>query len=66
MTSDYSARFCTQHARRYTEVAHGFVQSQYVSTTHLELKDDLDFMSRLKALFPAGQKHCVLFARKVR
>ena len=56
MTSDYSARFYTQHARRYAEVAHGFVQSQYVSTTHPELKDDLDLMRRLKGLVPRGAK----------
>jgi SAM-dependent methyltransferase len=56
VTSDYSARFYPQHARRYAEVAHGFVQSQYVSTTHPELKDDLDLMRRLKGLVPRGAK----------
>ena len=56
MTSDYSARFYTQHARRYAEVAHGFVQAHYVSTTHPELKGDLDLMSRLKGLVPSGAK----------
>ena len=56
VTSDYSAKFYTQHARRYAEVAHGFVQSQYVSNTHPELKDDLDLMSRLKGLLPCGAK----------
>ena len=56
MTSDYSARFYTQHARRYAEVAHGFIQSQYVSTTHPGLKDDLDLISRLKGLVPGGAR----------
>ncbi len=56
MTSDYSARFYSQHARRYAEVARGFFQSQYVSTTHPELKDDRDLISRLKGLVPRGAK----------
>ncbi len=56
VTSDYSARFYAQHARRYAEVAQGFFQSQYVSTTHPELKDDLDLIRRLKGLVPRGAK----------
>ena len=56
MTSDYSASFYARHARRYAEVAHGFLQSQYVSTTHPELKGDLDLMDCLKGLVPSGAK----------
>ena len=56
LTSDYSATFYTQHAQRYAELAHSFVQCRYVSATHPELKSDLDFMSRLEGLVPSGAK----------
>ncbi len=41
------------------EVAYGFVQSQCVSTTHLQLKGDLDLTSRLKGLAPRGLSYAV-------
>ena len=53
---DYSPTFYRRHAQRYAEVSHGLLQSTYISSSHPGLKDDLDLMSRLKELVPAGAK----------
>ena len=31
---DYSETFYRQHARRYAEVSHNFIQSVYIETSH--------------------------------
>ena len=49
---DYSERFYRQHARRYAEVAHQFLQSVYVESSHPLLKNDWDLLERLKELAP--------------
>jgi len=49
---DYSERFYQQNARRYAEVAHQFLQSVYVKSSHPALKNDWDLLERLKELVP--------------
>lgn len=50
--TDYSARFYERHARRYSEVAHGLLQSVYVKSSHPAVRTDLDLLERLKELVP--------------
>jgi len=47
--SDYSADFYRQHASRYAEVAHQYLQSVYIEASHPDLKGDVDLLERLKA-----------------
>lgn len=47
---DYSASFYSQHAQRYAEVAHQYLQSVYIESSHPALKGDLDLHTRLKEL----------------
>ena len=49
---DYSEQFYRQNARRYAEVAHQFLQSVYVKSSHPALKNDWDLLERLKELAP--------------
>lgn len=49
---DYSANFYRQHAERYAEVAHGYLQSVYIRSSHPALKSDNDLIDRLKQLAP--------------
>ena len=51
--ADYSEAFYRQHARRYAEVSHNFIQSVYIEASHPGLKGDLDLMDRLVELIPA-------------
>ena len=53
---DYSEAFYRQHARRYAEVSHNFIQSVYIETSHLALRGDEDLMERLQELVPAGSR----------
>ena len=50
--ADYSARFYENHARRYSEVAHGLLQSVYIKSSHPAVRTDLDLLERLKELAP--------------
>ena len=51
MTSHgYSADFYREHAQRYSEVAHGFIQSVYIKSSHPLLRNDSDAWERLKTL----------------
>jgi len=50
--TDYSARFYENHARRYSEVAHGLLQSVYIKSSHPAIRTDLDLLERLKELAP--------------
>ena len=51
----YSEHFYRQHAARYAEVAHQFLQSVYLTSSHPALTNDLDLLERLQALAP-GQR----------
>ena len=53
MTStDYSPEFYRDQANRYSQVAHEFVQSVYLKSSHPGLKHDWDAWERLKKLVP--------------
>ena len=49
---DFSEGFYKSQARRYSEVAHGLVQSIYIKSSHEALTGDLDLLERLKELTP--------------
>ena len=51
---DYSESFYKDHAQRYAEVSHNFIQSVYNNVSHPGLKGDMDLIDRLKELVPAG------------
>ena len=55
-TPDYSETFYRQHARRYAEVSHNYIQSVYVDASHMELRGDSDLMERLQELVPPGAR----------
>ncbi|PKB79207.1 MAG: hypothetical protein BZY88_14495 [SAR202 cluster bacterium Io17-Chloro-G9] len=52
---DYSEDFYRDHAQRYSEVAHQFLQSVYIKSSHPSLKGDMDLINRLVQLAP-GKK----------
>lgn len=54
--ADYSEAFYRQHARRYAEVSHNFIQSVYLESSHPGLKGDADLMERLQRIVPAGSR----------
>jgi SAM-dependent methyltransferase len=54
-SSDYSAEFYREHAQQYAHVAHEFLQSVYVKSSHPSLKTDWDAWERLKQLAPGKQ-----------
>jgi SAM-dependent methyltransferase len=47
---DYSESFYAHYAERYAEVAHEYLQSVYIESSHPALKGDLDLLKRLKEL----------------
>jgi len=49
---DYSSAFYRDHAERYADVAHQFLQSVYIKSSHAALKGDVDLLERLKELTP--------------
>lgn len=53
---DFSTAFYTRNAQRYSEVSHSYLQSMYVKSSHPGLKGDLDLMSRMQDLVPAGSR----------
>ena len=55
-SADFSETFYRQHARRYAEVSHNFIQSVYSDMSHPALKGDADLMDRLQELVPAGAR----------
>ena len=55
-SADFSETFYRQHARRYAEVSHNFIQSVYSDMSHPALKGDADLMDRLQELVPAGSR----------
>ena len=48
LQEDYSANFYRRHAERYAEVAHEYLQSIYVRSSHPRLRSDDDLIERLK------------------
>ena len=55
-TPDYSESFYTTHADRYAEVAHQYLQSVYIESSHPALTGDLALQDRLKELVkPRGR-----------
>ena len=50
IASDYSEDFYRHHAQRYSDVAHQFLQSIYIKSSHPALKGDLDLLERLVKL----------------
>ena len=55
-SADFSETFYRQHARRYAEVSHNFIQSMYSDMSHPALKGDADLMDRLQELVLAGAR----------
>ena len=53
---DYSESFYRDHARRYAEVSHNFIQSVYTDVSHPALNSDLDLIERLQELVTAGSR----------
>ncbi len=54
--NDYSESFYTDHAERYAEVAHEYLQSIYIECSHPALTGDLALQQRLKELIPPKGK----------
>ena len=54
-SEDYSEDFYRHHAQRYSDVAHQFLQSVYIKSSHPALKGDMDLLDRLVELAP-GKK----------
>ena len=48
--NDYSANFYAAHSERYAEVAHQYLQSNYIEKSHPGLTGDLALQERLKEL----------------
>ena len=55
-TPDFSESFYRQHAQRYAEVSHNFIQSVYTEASHPELGGDRDLMERVLELVPPGSR----------
>ena len=55
-TPDFSESFYRDHARRYAEVSHNFIQSVYTDVTHPGLKSDMDLIERMQELVSAGSR----------
>ena len=53
---DFSESFYKEHARRYAEVSHNFIQSVYSEVSHPGLTGDLALVDRLQELVPTGSK----------
>lgn len=53
---DYSESFYRQHARRYAEVSHNFIQSVYIAASHPALHGDVDLIERMQELIPDGSR----------
>ncbi len=49
---DYSARFYARYAERYAEIAHAYIQSTYIRSSHPDIKSDRDLLRRLCELVP--------------
>ena len=53
---DFSESFYKQHAQRYAEVSHNFIQSVYTEASHPMLGGDRNLMDRLMELVPPGPR----------
>ena len=53
---DFSESFYRDHARRYAEVSHNFIQSVYSDVSHPGLTGDMALVDRLRELVPDGSR----------
>ena len=53
---DFSESFYRQHAQRYAEVSHKFIQSVYTDVSHPGLTGDMDLIKRVQELVPKGAR----------
>ena len=53
---DFSESFYKEHARRYAEVSHNFIQSVYSDVSHPGLTGDMALVYRLQELVSPGSK----------
>ena len=53
---DFSESFYRDHAQRYAEVSHNFIQSVYSDISHPGLTGDMALVERLQELVPPGSK----------
>ena len=53
-SADYSEAFYREHAPRYAEVSHNYIQSVYIQASHPDLTGDTAVINRLRELVPAG------------
>ena len=53
---DFSEAFYRDHAARYAEVSHNYIQSVYVNSSHPALKGDNDLLDRMVELVPPGAR----------
>ncbi len=51
-----SREFYKQHAERYSQVFHEFIQSDFSNISHSKLADELNIMRRMKGLIPLGAR----------
>ena len=51
-----SREFYKQHAERYSQVFHEFIQSDFSNISHSKLTDELNIMRRMKGLIPLGAR----------
>ncbi|MCH8107646.1 MAG: class I SAM-dependent methyltransferase [Chloroflexi bacterium] len=51
-TRDYSPEFYRDHSKRYSQIAHEFLQSVYQKSSHPGLKHDWDIWDQLKKFVP--------------
>ena len=56
ISPDFSESFYKQHAQRYAEVSHNFIQSVYTDASHPMLGGDRDLMERILELVPPGRR----------
>ena len=51
-----SREFYKQHAERYSQVFHEFIQSDFSNMSHSKLADELNILARMKGLIPLGAR----------
>ena len=51
-----SREFYKQHAERYSQVFHEFIQSDFSNISHSKLADELNILRRMKGLIPLGAR----------
>lgn len=51
-----SREFYKQHAERYSQIFHEFIQSDFSNISHSKLADELNILRRMKGLIPLGAR----------